>query len=77
MRTKIITIGITGANGKSIKNIRILPDTTVEDIIKDLNLSGYLLQKTDGSAYALADKPFESVVDGGKVFATPGDVEAG
>ncbi len=66
---KAITLIVHKQHGKNERfDIRILPDTTVEDILRSLNLNGYLLLNPDGCVHARSDKPYESVVQEQKIY---------
>ena len=74
---KRIIIAIAGSDGKEFKDVAILPNTRVSDVLKKLELTGFELAKPDGGMFANTDNLFDAVSDGQKVYAAKSDVQAG
>ncbi len=74
---KRIIIGIAGSNGKEFKDVAILPNTRAIDVLNQLNLRGFQLEKPEGGMFAHADNLYDNVADGQKIYAVKSDVEAG
>lgn len=74
---KRIIIAIAGSDGKEFKDVAILPNTRVSDVLKNLGLAGFELAKPEGGMFANTDNLFDAVSDGQKLYATKGNVVAG
>lgn len=75
---KEIIISVAGTDGKrEFKDVQIEAGTKPRDILSQLNLNGFQLNKPDGGAFDFNDDLYQAVSDGQKVFATKADVEAG
>lgn len=75
---KQIIISVAGTDGRrEFKDVQIMPGTKPRDILAQLNLNGFQLNKPEGGAFGFNDDLYQAVADGQKVFATKTDVEAG
>jgi len=75
---KQIIISVAGTDGtRDHKDVQILPGTKPRDVLAQLKLTGFQLNKPEGGAFGFNDDLYQSVSDGQKVFATKADVEAG
>ena len=75
---KQIIISVAGTDGsREFKDVQILPGTKPRDVLTQLNLTGFQLNKPEGGAFGFNDDLYQAVSDGQKVFATKADVEAG
>ncbi|MEJ7623712.1 MAG: hypothetical protein WKF34_06945 [Pyrinomonadaceae bacterium] len=73
-----IIISVAGTDGShEYKEVQILPATKPRDVLAQLNLNGFQLNKPEGGAFGFNDDLYQAVVDGQKIFATKSDVEAG
>jgi len=70
-------ISVVVAGSGTIKDITINPGTTVNDILTQLDLTGYHLTMGEGQApFNEGDNVYTQVKDGDKLFAST-DAEAG
>ncbi len=75
---KQIIISVAGTDGsREYKDVQILPGTKPRDVLAQLKLNGFQLNKPEGGAIGFNDDLYQAVADGQKVFATKSDVEAG
>jgi len=74
---KEIIIDIAGAEGRREQKVKLLPGTTARDVLQGLKLVDYSLNKPKGGFFAPNDIVYDAVPEGGKLYATPGKVEAG
>jgi hypothetical protein len=74
---KRLIIGIAGSDGREIHDVRVLPNTRVEDVLRQGNLQGFHLAKPEGGMFSATDVLYDAIADGQKVYATKSDVEAG
>lgn len=75
---KRIIISMAGTEGRrEYKDVQIAPGTKPRDVLAQLNLNGFQLERPEGGAFGFNDDLFGAVTDGQKLFATPADVEAG
>lgn len=74
---KAVLISIAGTEGQKEEKVRLLPGTTVRDVLQGLKLKDYQLAKPGGGFFAMNDNLYEAATEGQKFFATPGKVEAG
>lgn len=74
---KRIIIAIAGSDGKEFKDVGILPNTRVIDVLKQLGLTGFQLVRVEGGMFSHAENLFDAVSDGQKIYATKDDVVAG
>jgi hypothetical protein len=75
---KQIIISVAGTDGsREYKDVQILPGTKPRDVLAQLNLTGFQLNRPEGGAFGFNDDLYQAVSDGQKVFATKSDVEAG
>lgn len=75
---KKIIISVAGTDGKrEFKDVEMEPGTKPRDILTQLGLNGFQLNKPEGGAFGFNDDIYQAVSDGQKVFATKADVEAG
>ena len=75
---KKVIISVAGTDGRrEFKNIEIEPGTKPRDVLSQLGLDGFQLNKPEGGAFGFNDDLYQSVSDEQKVFATKADVEAG
>ncbi len=76
--SKRILISVAGTDGtREHKDVEILPGTKSRDILAQLNLQGFQLNKPEGGAFGFNDDLYQAVSDGQKVFATKDNVGAG
>lgn len=75
---KQIIISVAGTDGtREYKDVQLLPGTKPRDVLAQLNLNGFQLNKAEGGAFGFNDDLYQAVADGQKIFATKSDVEAG
>lgn len=75
---KQIIISVAGTDGsREYKDVQILPGTKPRDVLAQLDLNGFQLNKADGGAFGFNDDLYQAVSDGQKVFVSKADVEAG
>lgn len=75
---KKIIISVAGTDGsREHKDVEILPGTKARDILDQLKLQGFQLNKPEGGAFGFNDDLYQAVSEGQKVFATKSDVVAG
>lgn len=75
---KQVIISVAGTEGKrEYKDIQLLPGTKPRDVLAQLNLQNFQLNKPEGGAFGFNDDLYAAVADGQKLFASPSDVEAG
>ena len=74
---KRIIIGIAGSDGKEFKDVAIAANTRAIDVLNQLELRGFQLQRPDGGMFAMNDDIYSQVADGQKLYAVKSDVEAG
>jgi hypothetical protein len=74
---KRIIIGIAGSEGREYKDVALMPNTRVVDVLRQLDMVGFQLAKPDGGMFANNDNLYDAVTDGMKLYAAKGDVEAG
>ena len=75
---KNIRIAIAGAEpGQDMKDVQIPPGTKARDVLAQLNLNGFQLNKPEGGAFGFNDNLYDAVAEGQKVYAAKADVEAG
>lgn len=78
MKPKSIVLAIAGAEDKpEIKDVDILPDTRVSDVLTKLNLQGFDLLKPEGGVFAREDDLYGSVSAGQKLYLEKSAVQAG
>lgn len=78
MTTKTITIGVAGTNGKKeYRDVQLVPGTKVRDVLDQLGLQGFALQRPGEGLFQRNDNLFDAVADGQKLYAVKDDVEAG
>lgn len=78
IQMKQIIISVAGTDGsREYKDIQLLPGTKPRDVLAQLNLNGFQLNKPEGGAFGFNDDLYQAVADGQKIFATKSDVEAG
>lgn len=77
MKEKRIIIAIAGSDGREYRDVALLPNTRVIDVLKQLELTGFQLVKVEGGMFAHGDNLFDAVSDGQKIYATKDDVVAG
>lgn len=75
--TKTITISMAGTDGKDARDVELPPGTKSRDVLSQLNLVGFQLEKPGGGFFERNDDIYEAVTDGQKLFASKGDVVAG
>ena len=70
---KKLAVLISGApEGSNLRDLEIEPGTTTRDVLKALNLEGYLLSRQDDmQPLAPLENVYESVPDGAKLLASP------
>jgi hypothetical protein len=67
MKTLSVVIAGTG----QIRDVEIQPGTTAADVLRQLNLSDYLLSKgPDTPFFAAAESVYDKVTHGEKIFAS-------
>jgi hypothetical protein len=73
MDMKNLTVLISGApEGDNLRDLEIESGTTAGDVLKALNLRGYLLsQEGSAQAFAAEEQIYDQVADGTKLRATP------
>ncbi len=75
---KQIIISVAGTDGtREYKDVQLLPGTKPRDVLAQLNLNGFQLNKAEGGAFGFNDDLYQAVADGQKIFATKSDVGAG
>jgi hypothetical protein len=75
---KQIIISVAGTDGtREYKDVQLLPGTKPRDVLAQLSLNGFQLNKPEGGAFGFNDDLYQAVADGQKIFATKSDVEAG
>lgn len=74
---KQITIAIAGSEGKEFREVALMPNTRVSDVLNQLGLHGYQLNRAEGGMFGKDDNLYDAVADGQKLFAVLGDVVAG
>ncbi|MBK7394407.1 MAG: hypothetical protein IPI64_14115 [Chloracidobacterium sp.] len=75
---KQIIISVAGTDGtREYKDVQLLPGTKPRDVLAQLNLNGFQLNKAEGGAFGFNDDLYQAVADDQKIFATKSDVEAG
>lgn len=75
---KSIIISVAGTDGsREYKDVQIMAGTKPRDVLAQLGLNGFQLNKPEGGAFGFNDDLFQAVADGQKIFATKSDVEAG
>ena len=48
---KTITISIAGTDGRDAKDVELLPGTKARDVLTQLNLNGFQIEKPGGGCY--------------------------
>lgn len=75
---KRIILSVAGSDGKGeYKDIELLPGTQPRDVLNQLGLHGFQINRPGGGAFGMLDDLFQAVESGQKLFATKADVEAG
>lgn len=75
---KEISIGVAGTNGKKeYRDVKLLPGTKVRDVLAQLGLEGFALEKPGGGFFQRTDDLHEAVSNGQKLYAAKDSVEAG
>ncbi len=75
---KQIIISVAGTEGKhEYKDVQILPGTKPRDVLAQLGLNGFQLNKPEGGAFGFNDDLYQAVASGQKLMASKADVEAG
>jgi len=72
---KEVRISVAGTD--EYKDVEIEPGTKPRDVLAQLNLNGFQLNKPEGGAFGFNDDLYAAVSPGQKVFASKADVEAG
>ena len=69
---KNVSVIVSGAAAGDVRELSLLPGITTADVLRNLNLGGYLLSLEGSSqAYAAEEQIYDRVPDGGKLRATP------
>ena len=77
-KTKEMIIAVAAADGNNeYKDIAITPGTQSRDVLSQLGLRGFQLNKPEGGAFAMTDDLYKAIESGQKLYATKADVEAG
>ena len=77
-KTKGLIIAVAAAEGKDeYKDVAITPGTQPRDVLSQLGLNGFQLNKPEGGAFAMTDDLYRAIESGQKLNATKADVTAG
>ena len=69
---KNVSVVVSGAAAGDVREVTLLPGVTASDVLRDLQLDGYILS-LEGSvqAFAAEESLYNKVVDHGKLRASP------
>jgi hypothetical protein len=73
---KNVYIAIAGS-GQPPREVMLAPGATPLDVLEQINLNGYRLQKPGGRIFSFEDDVFSAVDNYQKLYASPDDVEIG
>jgi hypothetical protein len=74
---KNIAIVVAGSGGEQVKDVALAPSATVQEVLQEADLEGFVLSRGSGETLSPDTDLYEAADQGEKFFATPEDIEVG